>query len=96
MSVLVPCALLAAEVCVLVPLPSHPAAAICPDSIASRTAMPRRPSSATAWAGAASLTHTTFSPASRPSLTNAAVRSNSSSASPKVRQAWSSADSSVT
>jgi hypothetical protein len=67
--------------------PSHPAAVICPASIAGATLIPRRDSSLTACPGPASLSHITFRPASSPSRTNAAVRSNSSSASPNVRHA---------
>ncbi len=75
--------------------PSHPSAVICPVAIAGSTAIPRRDSSATAGPGPASLSHITLRPASSPSRTNAAVRSNNSSASPNVRHAWSSTVSSV-
>ena len=67
--------------------PSHPAAVIRPAAIAGSTSIPRRDSSVTASPGPASLSHITFRPASSPSRTNAAVRSNSSSASPNVRHA---------
>ena len=76
-------------------LPSHSAAASCPAASADSTAIPRRASSEVARCGAESLTQTTFSPQASPSRTNAAVRSNRSSGSPKVRHAWSSAVRSV-
>jgi hypothetical protein len=67
--------------------PSHPAAVIRPLPMAGPAATPRRPNSPATSPGPASLSHTTFRPAASPSRTNAAVRSNSSSVSPKVRHA---------
>ena len=67
--------------------PSQLATVICPLARADSTGIPRRASSTVTCCGPASVTHTTFRPPASPSRTNAAVRSNRSSGSPKVRHA---------
>ena len=58
-----------------------------PAATAGAASIPRRDSSEVTRSGPAALSHTTFRPPDRPSRTNAAVRSNSSSGSPNVRHA---------